>query len=158
MAFDADGFLRAPLQARTQDVDVPELAEWFGEDKPIWRVRGLSANEIQRSADAKIRLNRESALVDALSSGSRADMAEELARVLGRKADDVEPEVGRRMELLIAGSVEPVCNLELAGKLADSFPIPFINITNAILSLTGQGAEAKKKPTASGKTPASKAP
>ena len=138
--------------------DVPELAEWFGEDKAVWRVRGLSANEIQRSADAKIRLTRESALVDALSSGSRQDMAEELARVLGRKADDVEPEVGRRMELLIAGSVEPICNLELAGKLADAFPIPFINITNAILSLTGQGAEAKKKPTASGKTQASKAP
>jgi hypothetical protein len=157
MAFDANRFVEADLAPRTEDVPVPELAAFYDEgESPVWRVRALTANEVQRAATAKDRLLREGALLDAISSGSRTEMAEELARVLGRKAEDVEPETARRMEILMAGSVAPECSLEMAGRLADAFPIQFITLTNRILALTGQGAEIGKKSTGSGLTTASK--
>jgi hypothetical protein len=157
MAFDTQAFAEATLSVRTDSVAVPELAAFFGDgEDAVWRVRALSANDVQRAASAKERLTRESALIDAIAAGSREQMAEELARVLGRRAEDVEPETGRRMEILIAGSVEPVCNLEMAGRLAEHFPIPFITITNRILALTGQGSEVPKKSSGSGPTPVSK--
>jgi hypothetical protein len=158
MPFDPSAFEQATLAPRTEDVPVPELEAFYADDEsPIWRVRALTANEVQRAATAKDRLNRESAMLDAITQGSRAEMAEELARVLGRRAEDVEPETARRMEILMAGSVEPACSLEIAGKLADNFPIQFITLTNRILALTGQGSEVAKKSNGSGPTTASSA-
>jgi hypothetical protein len=159
MGFDATKFAQAPLSQRTEDVPVADLAAWFGEGEPaVWRVRGLNANEVQRAASAKERLGREAAMLDAITAGSRAEMAEELARILGRHHEDVEPETARRMEILIAGSVDPECTLEIAGRLAEHFPITFITLTNKILALTGQGSEVEKKPSSSGAITASNVP
>ena len=156
MGFKAEAFRQSKLEPRTQQVRVSELADWF-DGEPVWTVRMVSANELARADAAKQRHQRESELAAALVSGAKGEVMRELARALGR-SDDVEPDTARRLELLAAGSVDPVCDLETAVKLADLYPVVFYQLTNAILMLTGQGADAQKKPTASGETPASEAP
>jgi hypothetical protein len=50
--------------------------------------------------------------------------------------------------MLTAGSVSPALgqqNRDGAVKLAETFPTVFYNLTNKILSLTGQGAEVGKR-------------
>lgn len=153
MGFDSRGFLGAALSARTEDVRVPDLAPWFGESEPVWTVRGLDANEIVRSDAAKTRLTRESALAEALRSGGRLEIVREVQEALGRTPADVEPDTARRIEILCAGSVDPACDMETAVKLAATFPVVFFQLTNAILTLTGRGSDAEKKPRSSGATP-----
>lgn len=154
MGFDAQAFARAGLAQRTQDVSVPDLAPWFGDDKPVWRVRGLTGNEVAKSRQAAETRSREAALAEALSSGTHAELVAELQHALGR-SDSIEPDLARRMEMLVFGSVEPACALETAVRMADYFPTTFYALTNAILTLTGLGSEVGKKRTSSSATPAS---
>jgi hypothetical protein len=158
MAFDADRFLSTPLIARTQEVRVPDLRAFFGDaDEPVWTVRQLTANEISRADAAKARMGRESALAAALVSGTKGDIVRELQATLGR-GDDVEPDMARRIEMLRAGSVDPPCSTELAVRIAEHYPVVFFQLTNAILTLTGQGSDVEKKPKPSGPSPESEPP
>ena len=152
--FDRSGFLQAKLSARVRDVLVPELAEWFtGGDASAahWTVRGLTANELAKVNEAETRNRRESALVEALASGSRAEIVEEMQHALGR-GKDTRPDLARRLEMLVHGAIEPTCDEELAVKLAEAFPTQFFQLTNAILELPGRGSAAEKKPIDSGET------
>jgi hypothetical protein len=158
MGFDVEGFSSAKATARTMDVPVADLRDWFGpEDAAVWRVRGLTANELVRADAAKESMKREGALVDALAAGSRGDIVRNLQAMLGR-GDDVEPDMARRVEILRAGSLEPECTTQLAVRLAEHFPVVFFQLSNAILTLTGQGSDVEKKPRPSGETPASEPP
>jgi len=151
MAFDAGAFLAAKLETRTEDVRVPELAAWFGEgEEPIWRVRGLVANELVKSESAKQRLSRETALLDALASGKYSSIVEGFRSLVGRNDEEVDPEVARRLELLCFGSVQPECSMELSVRMGEHFPVSFLLLTNTILKLTGQGSDAPKKRKSSG--------
>jgi len=146
MPFDAKAFMQARLTARTRAVGVPTLRRWFGQDdRPIWKVRGLTANELAKVNDAERRNKREAALLDALSDGTRAEIVKEIQHALGR-SDDTMPDLARRLEMLIAGSVEPVCSEDMAVKIAEKFPVQFYELTNIILDLTGQGSDVSKKP------------
>jgi hypothetical protein len=51
--------------------------------------------------------------------------------------------------------VEPKIDMPVAVKLASAFPIEFLQLTNAITELTGQGFDLVKPRAASPKTPAS---
>jgi hypothetical protein len=57
--------------------------------------------------------------------------------------------------MLALGSVEPAVDHETAVRLCTYCPIEFYALTNAIVKLTGQGAEIKKKQIGSGTTPMS---
>jgi len=158
MGFAADKFVSARVQARTETVPVPDLADWFEPgEPPVWVVRGLSANDLVRADAAKDARRRESALVEALQSGAHAEIVRNLQAMLGR-SDDVQPDMARRLELLVAGSVEPTCSVELAVRLGEHFPVVFFQLTNTILTLTGRGSDVEKKPSGSTATPASKPP
>ena len=77
-------------------------------------------------------------------------------KAMGLASEDVPGDISRRIEMLAAGSVAPQLgadNRDVAVKLAENFPTVFYQLSNAILSLTGQGAEPGK-PKRSGKTPA----
>jgi len=158
MGFCAESFVSARAQARTESVSVPDLAEWFSPgEPPVWVVRGLSANDLVRADAAKDARRRESALVEALQSGAHAEIVRNLQAMLGR-GDEIQPDMARRLELLVAGSVEPVCSVEMAVRLGEHFPVVFFQLTNAILTLTGRGSDVEKKPQSSGPTPASAVP
>lgn len=152
---DLQKFLSAPLAPRQSTVEVPELAEWFGEEPAAWTVRGLTAAELSRANQAADRgLDNARAMVAALAGDG--DKAAAIRTAMGLSNDDVPGDISRRIEMLAAGSVAPLLggdNRDVAVKLAETFPTVFYQLTNAITNLTGQGAEVGK-PKRSGKTPA----
>lgn len=155
---DIAKFLNESLSARTATIEVPELKDFFGKEKPKWIVKGLTAAELGRANLAADRGQENlKALVEAMAGSG--DKAEALRKSMGISEDEVPADVSRRIEILTAGSVDPPLgreNRDVAVKLAETFPTVFYNLTNRILSLTGQGAEVgKRKP--SGKAPKSEA-
>lgn len=149
---DIQKFLNASLQARVAEISVPALAGFFGDAKPIWKVRGLTAAELGRAREAADKTDNIKAVVAALAGAG--DKAEAIKQTLGLTDDDVPGDVSRRIEMLACGSVEPVIgseNREVAVKLAESFPVVFYELTNRIHELTGAGAELGK-PKRSGTT------
>jgi len=70
---------------------------------------------------------------------------EAFAAILGT-GDDVPDDLVKRYEHLIAGSVSPPCDRELAIKLFATFPVVAFQLSNKILELTGLGADSGKAP------------
>lgn len=154
--FDAKQFQRTEFCARTKDVQVPELRDYYqadgdGKVETVWRVRGINANELAKARDAKTKNQNIVALATALTQGSHDDKVREIRSAVGY-GDDVHHEVAYRLELLTIGSVDPKCPLDLAVQLSERFPVTFWELSSAVLELTGQGQEsAEKKPKHSGK-------
>ena len=144
---DLQKFLNAALRPREITIAVPELAEWFGEHEPAeWVVRGLTAAELGRANQAAEHgLENVRALVAAMAG--EGDKASAIRSAMGLSDEDVPADVSRRIEMLAAGSVAPELgsmNRDVAVRLAETFPTVFYNLTNHILTLTGQGAELGK--------------
>lgn len=152
MTFSVDKFERAQFAPRTQEVDVKDLAAFFDDgEKPIWIVRGLSSSELHRAMEAGKRQQSIEAIVKAIAQG--ADQAESVRKAIGLTTG-VPGEIAERMEMLVMGSIAPKIELQLAVKLADSFPLEFLLLTNVIKELTGKGADMVKPGAASQPTTA----
>jgi len=154
---DLQAFLNATLQPRQKRVPVPELAHWLLPGaEAVWVVRGLSAAEMARANEAaESGLDKVRALVAALV-GDAATKAADIRKTLGLSNEDVPADISRRIEILAAGSVNPVLgpdNRDVAVRLAEDFASQFYLLTNTIINLTGQGSELGK-PTRSGPTTA----
>jgi hypothetical protein len=147
MAFQVAAFVGASLALRTTDVPVPDLERWF-EGPAVWRVRGLNANELAKVDMAERRNEAAGALAEALANGAAAEIVAGVREVLGRDGG-IEPIYARQIEILVLGSVEPMISHAIAAKLGECFPVPFKALLNTILTLTGQGSEAPKKPVTS---------
>lgn len=153
MAFDLARFAQAEFAPRQQAVPVPGLQAFFGKnEKAEWVVCSLSAAQLHNAMEAKQRQAAVQTVVDAIASSG--EKAQELRKALGL-AGDVPGEVVKRLEMLVAGSVEPKIDMPTAVKLAGAFPIEFLTLTNTITELTGQGFDLVKPHAASRKTPAS---
>lgn len=154
---DLQRFLSAALEPRHTETAVPELVgTLFDEaEKPVWTVRGLTAAELGRAKQASEEgLDTVKALVQAMAGDG--DKAASIRKAFGLGDEDVPQNISYRIELLTAGSVSPALgaeNRDVAVKLAEAFPTIFYDLTNKILSLTGQGA-VLGKPKRSGKTAA----
>lgn len=154
--FDAQRFLQTLFAARTAEVAVPDLRAWFGpDDAPVFIVRGLTGEEVARANEAADRAAKLRAALEALADAG-AVRREAVATVLGT-GDDVPDDLLKRYEHLIAGSVEPAIDREIALKLFREFPIVGYQLTNKILELTGMGADPGKSP-GSGPIPESEPP
>jgi len=153
---DLQRFGNATFVQREASIAVPELAAWFEEgEEPVWVVRGLTAAELGRAQQsASTREATLTALVNAMAG--EGDKAAEIRKAMGLSDENVPEDVSRRIEMLVAGSVNPKLTQDqrdIAVKLAEAYPTTFYALTNKITNLTGQGAElGKRKP--SGKTPA----
>ena len=153
MSFDPQRFSLALLAPRQAEVAVPDLKPWFGSDEsPVWIVRGLTGDDIARASEAADKAAKIRAAVQALLAAGEARQ-EAFAAILG-VGDDVPDDLIKRYEHLMAGSVEPPCDRELAIKLFAAFPVVAYQLTNKILELTGLGADPGKVP-GSGPTPES---
>ena len=153
MGFKTKEFMDAETSFRTEEVKVPDLKDWF-DGEPVWKIRGLTGNECGKCSE--------------LSGGNRKTAAEFVSAMMSKTQDeatgalkgflslsgDMPQDNAKRIEYLIMGSVDPVCDLELALKLNEAFPVEFISITNMILSLTGKGM-ILGKPMPSGTIPQS---
>lgn len=147
MGFDAERFERTKLEPRRKVVEVDVLASFFAEgEKPEWTVRGLSAAELHQANEASRRQSSFENIVKAMTSS--ADQVATIRKALGL-SKDTPGEIAKRLEMLVMGSVAPVITLPIAVKLAESFPVEFMVLTNDITVLTGQGAEMGKPEAAS---------
>jgi hypothetical protein len=152
MPFDPERFERAKFAPRQQAVEVEALAAFFDEgEKPEWIVRGLSSIELHRAMEASRRQQGVESIVKAIAAGG--DQAQAVRRALGLTSD-TPGEIAKRLEMLVMGSVAPKIELPAAVKLAESFPIEFLSLTNAISELTGKGADLVKPAAASQPTTA----
>lgn len=151
MPFSADLFQRAEYTPRTEVVPVPALAEFFGQDEPAqFTIRGLTAPELHKAIEAGTRQKALDGVVKAIAS--QKDQIDAIRAALGLSAD-TPGEIAKRMEMLVAGCVEPKLDLTAVVKLSNIFPVEFYDLSNRITSLTGQGASRVKPPASSPATP-----
>jgi hypothetical protein len=154
MGFDSKKFLKTKFRHREEEIRVPGLSEFFPDGDPVWKVRGLTGQELGRANEAADRSKIAVALVEALVKGGDDEKKKAAKDLLGVGTGAPE-DVAKRMQYLMAGSVDPPCDHELAVRLCEAFPIEFLELTTAILRLTGQGQDFEKKSTPSGEIPTS---
>ena len=148
MAFKKQDFISALYEQRFSEVPVPDLQPFFeDDDKPVWKVRGLTGQELGRANDAADRNKKISSVVEGVLSDNPKKIAKAVRQVID---PDTPQDIAKRLEHIITGSVDPECDLTLALKICECFPIEFFAITNEILKLTGQG-QLPGKPKPSGK-------
>ena len=156
MGFDSNKFMKQKFEHRTEIVDVPALAEWFDKDcKPEFLVRNLTGTEMVNAQEAVAKNKNIAAIAEALVSSSQPDKVAALKEFVGN-GDKVPNELAKRIEMLVSGTVEPEVDMSIAVKIAENFPVEFMQITNKITQLTGMGA-SMEKPKRCGKTQPSKA-
>jgi hypothetical protein len=143
MGFNSKEFKKVKFVPRSEDISVPILASWF-EGPAIWKVRGLEGNELGRCNDLADRNRRAiTSIAEGLVSDKSAETVDAIKALVGL-SDNVPDENAKRIEYLQAGSVDPICDLELAVRINAYFPVQFREITNKILQLTGFGYEVGK--------------
>ncbi len=138
MGFDSKAFMVAKFELRTEAVKVPELADWFGGEAPVWTIRGLTGKEYGRVNEAVARNKNVEAFIKELTSESPKKLANGLGKVL--IGVDVADDIAKRISLLGYGSVDPVCELEMTKRLCKFFCEVFYNLTTKIILLSGQGS------------------
>lgn len=153
MAFDAKAFSKAKFEPRIEEFRFPELAEFFGDSEPVFKVRGLTGIELAQALDSAGSAKTRAELAEALLDGAIEDKSEALKSAFGL-GGGVPDELIRHHELVIRGVVDPAITRDVSVKIADRFPIDHRNLASLITRLTGQG-QVKKKPKSSGETPAS---
>jgi hypothetical protein len=147
MPFNSDRFERAKFEARKARVSVEALAPFFDDGEPAeWEVRGLTAAELHQAMEASTRQSSIESIIKALAT--KADQANAIRQALGM-AGDTPGEIAKRIEMLVMASIQPTIDMPAAVKLAENFPIEFLQLTNKISELTGQGAELVKPSAAS---------
>lgn len=151
MAFNTQAFLKAGWVHRTQSVAVPELSDWFGEDPAEFVVRSLSADELYKIRSSASRQKTLEGIAEGLAEGSKSGAARAIVDALGGTGT-LDPATPRAIETLIAGCVEPPCDLDLARLLMEKHGLIFMRLSDAIMSLTGQGGIVEKKAAPSGRT------
>jgi hypothetical protein len=152
MGFNTEAFAAAEFTARTESVDIAQLAEFFAPGElPTFVVRGLTANELQRAMDAGAKQGAIDTVVKAIAS--QKEQVAQIRKALGMAAD-VPGEVAKRMEMLVQGCVAPPLNHAAVAKLAEVCPIEFYDLTNKITLMTGQGGSRVKPPPSSQTTEA----
>lgn len=155
MSFDLNRFRATSLTPRQAVVAVPDLAHWYGGAEPVWTVRGLTGEEIARANEANQRTAMIASAVEALASaaGSKADQTEAMKTLIGY-GTETPADLAKRFDHLVAGSVEPQIDREIAVRLFMAYPIVAYTLTNKILELTGLGPDLGKAPDST-PTPAS---
>lgn len=144
---DLSALRNANLAPRERDVPVPDLGVFFPEgEEPIWRVRGLTGEEIARANEASQRHTLIGHAVEALASAAAKEEQVDALRTLIGYGRSVPDDMAKRLDHLVAGSVAPTIDRELAVRLFQGFPIVAYKLTNVILELTGLGPDLGKLP------------
>ena len=153
MPFKSKEFKKANFAYRTEAVSLPDLKDWF-DGPPEWIVKGLSGNELAHCKEMASR-NRKTikTLLESLVKEQSEDVVEAVKYLTGTDGT-VPMDIALRAELLVAGSVDPPCDIALALKLNMTYPIEFQQLTKRIETLTGMGYEpGKLKPSGIEPTP-----
>jgi len=143
--FNSKKFVQEKFTPRTHEVNVPDLKKWFPEgEKTVWKVRGLTGKELGRTKEAVSKNKSLAGIIEMLKSAKVTDQTKALEAVFDLGAKSTPDNIAERIDQLATGSVEPKCDIDLAIKLCERFPVEFYSITNKILELTGKGMEPGK--------------
>lgn len=152
MGFDTQGFQRAPWEHRTQEVPVPELAEFFTDGSPaVFKVRGLSADELYKIRFSVSRHLVIEGIAEGLAEASKSGATRAINEVLS--TSQLHPATPRAIETLIFGCVDPPCDLDMARLLMSKHGVVFMKLSDTIMTLAGLGGEVAKKAEPSGQSP-----
>jgi hypothetical protein len=155
MPFNPTAFMKAEFRPRTADIPVKSLADFFDEgEEPVWKVRGLTGEEVARTREIDAKMKRMTALAEAFEAASKSEIVAELKQSFGI-GNDTPLDFNKRVDQIVYGSVDPEVTQEQVVKLARVAPIEFYTISQRILELTGLGQEAEKKRPPSGENRAS---
>lgn len=163
--FDLAAFRKAKFQERAEDVPLSGLTaagfggyEGEGDDaKPlpvVFRVRGLTAEELAK-ADQEADNSKLLLKVAERLSGSESEKAQALLEGLGL-GDSTPKALAKKLSHVQMAVVTPELKIQDVVRIADAFPMDFLELSVHIYDLTGQGkvAQVKRKP--SGKSQTSK--
>lgn len=140
-SFDATAFMKEKFVPRTAQIKVDVLQKYFGANDPFWVVRGQTANEVALGYEITKKRQNLEAVVKAI--GNNADAVEKIKSAIG-VSDETPDDIMKRLEQLKTCSIDPVIDLPVAVRLAETFPVEFYLITNKIIELTGLGMDIKK--------------
>lgn len=145
MTIDVNALTATRPELRTAEVPVLDLAGLPGVDdeKPIWKVRMLTGEELDRSAETGEKGEAIAALAEKLA-GSADAKADGVLSALGLSGNDTPNETRRAYDFLAAGSVEPAISRQDAIWLYKYFPIVAKTLARKIIELTGLGADMGK--------------
>jgi len=149
MGFDIKRFMKERFVPREESIPVPLVfKDFFDEgEEPVWKIRGLTGAEYGRVNEAPGRNAAIVKIADELFSGISKKQASAIRSLIGGTENETPEDVAKRLEMFTIGSVDPVCDLEIAVKFCRVAPIQFWMITNRISILTGQGhVPGKQKP------------
>ena len=157
MPFDLKKFQKAKFEPRTETVKVASLASFFGEDDPVFTVRGLTGEELARVNAAQSKAKSLNALVEALAGQDQHEKVKAIRDGMGLSEDDIPEDLARRIEMMVHGCVSPSLDAQAAAKLFRVAPVDGYAISNTITALSGKGM-ILGEPRSSGKTTTSKVP
>ena len=163
--FDLAAFRKAKFQQREEDVPLSGLtAAGFGgydgegdEATPklvVFRVRGLTSQELAK-AEQEAENSQVLVKVAERLAGSEAEKVQALMDGLGL-GDETPKALAKKLAHVQMAVVSEDLKLQDVVRIADAFPMDFLELSNQIYNLTGKGkvAQVKRKP--SGKTQTSK--
>lgn len=136
--------MKQAFTPRTGSVSVPALVSWFEEgDEPLFTVCSLSFEQLSKADAMADNSGAMIKLMESLQAKNGKEIGEGIRDAFGVGLE-TPPNMVKRINHLIMGSVEPVIDEEMAVKLACTFPIEFTQVTNKIIELTGKGYEPGK--------------
>lgn len=151
--FDTDKFRKTKFKARTKDIPVPLLTEFFTDGQPaVWTVTALSTEQIAIVKEAANKNALMGEMVLAMMGGANNEKVNAMLEGMGI-SDDLPETLARDIEAVLYGSVnldaQDPTHRDIVVTLANQFPSEFAKISNEIWALIGQGPEIVGKPTAS---------
>lgn len=150
MTFDMERFAAARFLPREEDVRADELAGYFGAgDDPVFRVRGLTGEEMFRVAEERKSSELKAAIADALAGGQSAEVAEALKEAIGL-GQSVPDSMAVAISKVHFGLVEPRLDRDQVVRLFADLPNVAVRLMAAIDKLSGQGPEMGKSQSSGG--------
>lgn len=155
--FNMSEFQRAKYQPRTAKVQAREIGEFFRDEdgaelpeyQQVIEVRGLTAAEMAGMPSRSQQIGQiRDALVGVLAGmegGGPEKAVDALKEAIGVGDGNIPHDVIYRAELIVKGAINPKFNVQQAMHLANNFPKIFGELSNKILLLTNEGAEASDR-------------
>lgn len=144
MGFDTNKFEKTEFQHREEEVKIRSeaLKSFFdSESQPVFRVRGLTGEEMARVNEAETKQSNLSAIVEALATGGESQKVEAIRQAVGLAGDDVPADYAKRIETVSLGCIDPELDEQMTVKIFEVAAADAYNLSNKIWELSGQGLQ-----------------
>lgn len=141
MPFDVKKYKNTTFVHREFDFPLPPVFKEFfdKEDKLVWRIRGLTGQELGFVSENASRNKNIASMMEAISEGSYQKLVKMYRELAGADKDKVPQKIAEAMEQLVIASVYPVADLELIVLLCTRAAETFLNMSLKVNALTSGG-------------------